>query len=203
MARSAVNNRIVGQVLSIMDEDGPEVDKDEENDIGQLLQREDEREHVIRDRLSKAIQRMESMTSIGRRHNPLVVRLVKVLVDQRVVEVAMNPVDTKVGKKEEEWELQEVVPQSRSFFGRIVELAVTSHLNKEQGSRAQRHERHGLVGLEYLKPDLILDEFRVVQSSAVEDQIVRERGEDEVYQDTKDPGDEVESNDLSDGIIAC
>lgn len=37
MASSAIHNRVVGEVFTIVDEDGPEVDKDKEGDVGELL----------------------------------------------------------------------------------------------------------------------------------------------------------------------
>ena len=47
VARGAVDDGVVGEVLAVMDEDGPEVDEDEESDVGELLQGEQEGEDVV------------------------------------------------------------------------------------------------------------------------------------------------------------
>jgi hypothetical protein len=127
------------------------------------------------------------MASVGRRHDPLVMRLVKVLVDEWVVQIAMNPVDAEVGEDEEDGELGEVVPKSRAFIGRIVELAVSADFEAHQRGCAERHERHGLVGLNDLEPDLVLDELGVVQGTLVEDEDVRERSKEEVDEESENP----------------
>lgn len=64
---------------------------------------------MIRDRLSEAIEWMESMRCEWCGHDPFVVRLVQVSVDHGVMQTAMNPVDQKISEQEEEWELQPIV----------------------------------------------------------------------------------------------
>jgi len=142
------------------------------------------------------------MASVGRRHDPLVMRLVKVLVDEWVVQIAMNPVDAEVGEDEEDGELGEVVPKSRAFIGRIVELAVSADFEAHQRGCAERHERHGLVGLNDLEPDLVLDELGVVQGTLVEDEDVRERSKEEVDEESENPDNEVQCNELTENIVA-
>nr|GFD55168.1 hypothetical protein [Tanacetum cinerariifolium] len=46
MARSAVDDRRVVCILSIMDEDSPDVDKDKESNVCKLLEWKEEREDV-------------------------------------------------------------------------------------------------------------------------------------------------------------
>ena len=46
--------------------------------------------------LGKAVDGVESVARVGRRHDPFVVRLVERFVDQRMVQTSMNPVDEKV-----------------------------------------------------------------------------------------------------------
>ena len=67
------------------------------------------------------------MACIRRGHNPLVVRLMKALVNERVVEVAMDPVDAEVGKEQEDRELSDCVPQSWTLIDGIVKLAVATN----------------------------------------------------------------------------
>lgn len=202
MASRTIDNRVICEVLAVVDENRPEVDKDEEGDIGQLLQREEKGKDMVRQRLREAIERVEGMASVGRRHDPLVMRLVKVLVDEWVVQIAMNPVDAEVGEDEEDGELGEVVPKSRAFIGRIVELAVSADFEAHQRGCAERHERHGLVGLNDLEPDLVLDELGVVQGTLVEDEDVRERRKEEVDEESENPDNKVQCNELTENIVA-
>ena len=127
------------------------------------------------------------MAGEGRGHDPLVVRLVKVLVDERVVEVAMDPVDAEVGEDEEDGELEEVVPHAGALLGGVVKLAVASNLEAHEGRGAEGHEGHGLVGLDDLEPDLVLDELGMVEGALVEDEEVGERRKEEVHNDAEDP----------------
>lgn len=76
VAGRTVHDRAVGDVLAIMNEDGPQVDKSEQEDVGKLLQGEDEGEDVVRDTLGPAIERVEGVRGIRARHDPFVVRLV-------------------------------------------------------------------------------------------------------------------------------
>jgi hypothetical protein len=85
VARRPVYDGRVGNVLPVVDHDSPDVDEDEEEHICILLQREDEREDVVRYGLRKAVDGMKRMRSIWRGHDPLVVRLVQALVHPWVV----------------------------------------------------------------------------------------------------------------------
>lgn len=187
VAGSTVDDRVVGEVLAVVDHNGPEVDKDEEEDVGHLLQREDEGEDVVRDGLHEAVDGVEGMAGKGRRHDPLVVRLVQVLVDPRVVQVSVNPVDPEIGEDEEEGELEDVVPQARSLGGDVVELAEAADFEQEERRSEERHEGHRLVGLDDLEPDLVLDVLGVVHGALVKDEDVGQCCEDEVDNKTKDP----------------
>lgn len=172
MACSTVDDRVVGEILAVVDHDRPEVDKHKECNIGHLLKRKDEREDVVRQGLSEAIKRVEGVAGKGSRHNPLVVKLVQILVDQTVVKPAMSPVDAKVGKKKEEWELKEVIPQAGSIFGGVVQFAVASNFEEEEGRCDDGHDWHGLVGCNDLHADLIFNESRVLKGALVEDEYV-------------------------------
>ena len=57
MTGRTVHDGAVGDVLAIMNEDGPQVDKSEQEDVGKLLQGENEGEDVVRDTLGPAIER--------------------------------------------------------------------------------------------------------------------------------------------------
>lgn len=53
---------------------------------------------------------MESVRGERRGHDPLVVRLVQLLVEHRVVQGTVDPVDEEVGEADEEGELEKQVP---------------------------------------------------------------------------------------------
>ena len=110
MAGGSVDDGRVGDVFAIVNHDGPDVDEHEQGDVGELLERQHEGEDVVWDGLSEAIERVEGVRGKGRRHDPLVVRLVQALVNHRVVQTAVDPVDEEVGEEQEQRELEEVVP---------------------------------------------------------------------------------------------
>jgi hypothetical protein len=180
VASRAVDDRVVGKILAIMNHDGPEVDKDEEDNVGMLLQGEHEDEQVVGRRLSEAIQRVEGVASKGSRHDPFVVSLVEVLVDARVVKASVNPVDAEVGEDEEQRVLENVVPEARAILGGVVKLAVAANLEEEDASRDEGNGRQSVQSRLNLKPDLVLDELGVVQGALVEDEEVGEATEQEV-----------------------
>ncbi len=96
MASSAIDDGIVRDIFAIMDHDGPKIYEDEEEDIGELLERENKGKHVVWKALGKTIQGMESVGGKWSGHNPLVVRLMQALVDQWVVQGSVDPVDAVV-----------------------------------------------------------------------------------------------------------
>jgi len=89
------------------------------------LQGKDEGEHVVRNTLGPAIDGVESVRSEGARHNPLVVRLVQSLVNQRVVQPAVDPVDEEIGERDEQWELQDTVVREGLVVKTIVQFGVS------------------------------------------------------------------------------
>lgn len=102
-------------------ENGPEVYPDKHSEEELLVHGEDEYEHVVRQRLQVAIQRVECMRCKGggdyqvsgqyskkqcgrkevSRTKPFVVRLMQPLVANRMMFPPMNPVDQEVRKHQE------------------------------------------------------------------------------------------------------
>lgn len=74
MAGRAVDDGGVGDVFAIVDEDGPHVDEGEEGYVGEFLQREDEGEDVVGHTLREAVERVEGVGRVWRRHDPAMVR---------------------------------------------------------------------------------------------------------------------------------
>lgn len=159
---STVHDGAVGDVLAVMNEDGPEVDEAEKEDVGDLLQGEDEGEDVVWDTLGPAIERVEGVRGIRARHDPLVVRLVQGLVDAGVVQATVDPVDEEIGKADEEGDLEEAVEREGLFGGSVVELGVSADLKNEERSSQQGHWRHCGHGLSDLQTNLVLEEFWVL-----------------------------------------
>lgn len=168
----AVHHRVIRNEFAIVDQNGPNIDKHKERNISQLLKREQEREGVVGDGLSKSIKRVEGMRGKRRGHDPFVVRLVQALVDERVMQPAVDPVDAEVGEHDEEGELQPVVEGEGRVFGGVVELAVAAHLGEHQRHGAERHEGHGDHGLFHLEDDLVAKVLGMLESLLVEDQVV-------------------------------
>lgn len=85
VAGRPVDQRGVGIVFTIVDENGPDVDENEEGDIGEFLKREQEWEEMVWNGLSKSIKRMESMRGERCRHDPLMVGFMQVFVDDGIM----------------------------------------------------------------------------------------------------------------------
>ena len=188
MAGGAVDDGRIGDVLAVVDQHGPDVDPDEQGDVGELLQREDEGEDVVGDALGVAVQRVEGVRGEGRRHDPAVVRLVQVLVDARVVQAAVDEVDAAVGEAEEERELQHVVPPARSLGRRVVHLGVAQDFAEEEGYGEDGHDGGRDEGLLDLLRDLVFEVFGVLEGGVVEDEQVGEGGAEKVDDGAEEPG---------------
>ncbi len=59
--------------------------------------------------LRKPIQWVEGMAGIWSRHDPLVMGLVQRLVNSRMVQTPVDPVDAQIGEQDKQRELQDVV----------------------------------------------------------------------------------------------
>ena len=137
--------------------------------------------------LGEAVERVEGVAGKRRRHDPLVVRLVDVLVDERVVQASVDPVDAEVGEEQEERELQVRVPPAGAVLDPIVQLRVAAHLGHEGRHHEDRHDGDGRHGLADLLPDLVPQEARMRQVDLVVHDHVRQRRAQEVDEQTEDP----------------
>lgn len=182
VACGAVDDWVVGDVLAVVDHDGPDLDEGEEQHVRPLLKGEDEREDMVRQRLGKAVHGVEGDGGEGCRHDPFVVGLVHVLVDPGMVQATMNVVDAAVGEHEEERELEVVVPEARPVGGGVIHLGVSAHLEPEAGRGEERHSWNGGERLANLQRDLVLQVSGVLERIMVENEIIRSRRENEVEQ---------------------
>lgn len=173
MASSTIDQWGVGIVFTVVDEDGPEIDKSEESNVCKLLQGKQEGKQMVRDRLSEAVDWVEGMRSERGRHDPFVVWLVESLVDTRMVQTAVYPVDQKVREQDEEWKLDNVVKREGCLGETIVHLRVSTDFGQHTCSREYGHNWDGLHCLGNLEADLVLEIFRVLRSGLVKDKDIR------------------------------
>lgn len=88
-------------VVSVVDRDGPDVDKDVEGQVEHLVEGEEERVDVVRETLHEAVHWMESVAGERGGDLPQVVWFVEKLVYKLMMQKPMDPVDTHVGEKQE------------------------------------------------------------------------------------------------------
>lgn len=180
MTSRSIDDWRVHDEFSVVNQDGPHVDEDEQPNISDLLKREDEWEDVVWDRLGESIKRVESVGRKWSRHNPLMMWLMQRLVNQWVVQTAVNEVDEEVGEEQEQWELEPLVPGAWSLGCSVVQLRISLKLSCEADRSQERHQWHGRVCLNHLELDLVLEEFWVCECCVVEDEVVGRGGDDEV-----------------------
>lgn len=168
----AIDDWRVGDVFTIVDHHCPNIDEDEECDVRKLLKWQDEGKDVVWHRLRKAVEWMEGMRREWSRHDPLVVWLVEMLVDARMMESSVDPVDEEVGEQQEHWELDDVVPPARTLLGGVVDLAVTSNLKPKCGSCQNGHTGQRLQRLPYFHANLVLQILRMFEGLVIEDEVV-------------------------------
>ncbi|EER40561.1 predicted protein [Histoplasma capsulatum H143] len=126
-----------------MNQDSPDVDEDKKEDIGKFLQGEEEGEIVVGDTLSVAVDGVEGVGGVRAWHNPFVVGLMQVLIDEGVVKAAVDPVDEEVGEDDEERELEVVVERKGSVFEVVVHFCIPADLEEEDGSCEDGHDWEG------------------------------------------------------------
>lgn len=187
VAGGAVDDGRVVRVLAVVDQDSPDVDEDEEGNAGNLGEWEQEWEDVVRETLGVTVGRVEGVRGKRGGHDPLVVRLVDVLVHPGMMQATVDPVDAQVREEDEERNLEVVVPASRAFVCRVVELGVAADLGEEPRDGEDGHDGEGDVGLLHLELDLVFEVARVVEGGLVEDEEVGSTGEDVVHEDAEEP----------------
>lgn len=89
--------------------------------------------------LCEAIHRVEGVAGIRCRHDPLVMWFVQRLVNRRIVQTPVDPVDTQIGEGNEQRELEEVVECKRSVRRSVVEFPKTTNFKQEEGRGENCH----------------------------------------------------------------
>lgn len=187
--------------VSVVDQNGPDLDQNEHDQVQVSLHRADEDKDVVGQRLNKAVGRVESQSSKGSRYNPLVVRLVNVLVDARVVLQTVNPVNGDIVESHVQHSRKD--HEAPAIFVDIgVQQAVTPHLGEENGQGHEVDEWHSRHGGDNLLANLVLQETRVVFQAAVKDEIVREGREYPVQRAGTELGENKNRYDLAIDVVA-
>lgn len=135
---------------------------------------------MVRNALSPAIQRVERITSVRRGYDPFVMRLVESLVDHRVVQSTVNPVDAKVRKRDKQRILDVVVERIRGLCREIVELGESLRFGHEEWSCQGGHDGHCAQCLPNLHRDLIAQELGVLHRSMVIYEVVGDSCAEEI-----------------------
>jgi hypothetical protein len=92
----------------------------------------------------------------------------------------VNEVDAKVGKYEEERELEPVIPWVWGIFKSIVEFGGAADFSEEEWYGEDGDEGHAIYCLGDFHLDLVLEEFGVLEGGFIEDKYVGERRDNEV-----------------------
>jgi len=135
------------------------------------VKRKDKGKDVVWNALRITIKRMECMARIGSWHNPLVMWLVEVLVDEWVMKAPVDQVDEAICECNKERELEEVVPHWNICCADI-QQRVTPDFSKEERDGADGHDRESGICLGDFLSDLVLEELGVIERSLVEDEDV-------------------------------
>ena len=122
---------------------------------------------------------MEGVACERRRHDPFVVRFVQTLVQEGMVQAAVDPVDAEVSEHNEERELNPVVGFAKDGEERVREVgrvvideAVAPDFGDEEGDGEDSHYRDRLERLLDFHAHLIFEVFGVLEGGFVEDEEV-------------------------------
>lgn len=94
---------------------------------------------MIGQALRITIKGVERVTGVRRGHDPLVVGLVKSLVHKRMVKSTVDQVDESICERNEQRELEIIVP-ARNLACGLVELGVATDLKKEPRGSENGHD---------------------------------------------------------------
>lgn len=131
------------------------------------------------------------MAGVWSWHDPLVVRLVENLINTRMVQSTVDKIDPEIGKHQEDRELKPHVTLS-VVLDVLVEFRVSADLQQETRCGEDGHHWDRSHGLRNFLPHLIFEEFGVLKSVFIENEYVRKRCEDEIYEEAENPAMRVE-----------
>lgn len=203
VASSSVHHRVIGNIVSVVDHDGPEVDKGEQQQVRHLVQRQEHRIQVVWQRLREAVHRMEGVGSKWSANNPLVVRFMQTLVHGGPVQPAVEEVDAAVGEENEHGELQPEHLPSTGLFGNVeIQLGEAVQLQEEERDGERHHNGDSGHGLPELQGDLVLQVSGMVEDLLVENENVGRRRHEKIQEPAEDGGDDKKREELSEHIAS-
>jgi len=122
--RTIENNTIVS-TSTIVNANGPEVDKRKQEQVQEFVHREHEHENVVWSRLQESVHWVKRVTSERSGDDPFVVKLVNRSIQDRVVKITVNPINERVSEYQVKDHLQaSAEPIDGCNRQLIVELAV-------------------------------------------------------------------------------
>lgn len=201
VARRTIDNGVVGQVLTIVNQHSPDVDETKKTQVSQLLEREEEREDVVWQTLHVTINWVESMRGKGGRNDPLVMRLVQALVHSRRMQPTVDAVDQCIGENQEQGEGEKEVGPAAVVLNAPVKLGVALGLQNKPGHSKCSHNGNGRGGLSDLESHLILEILRVLEIIVIENEDVREKGSQTIQDPAEHSGDSQKREGLTDNVV--
>ena len=90
--------------------------------------------------LGEAVEWVECVARVRRRHDPPVMRFVQCFVHSWMMQCPMDPIDEEICEHDEEGELKSVVQGEGSFGWGVVELCVSAHFSEEEHDGENGHD---------------------------------------------------------------
>lgn len=122
--------------------------------------------------LCPAIQRVKSVASERRGHDPFMMRLVKPAVDEGMVQTTVNPIDSTIGEADEERVLQECISPKRRFAREVIKFGPSADLGNEEGNSENGHDGHCTQSLVDLLADLVGKVAGMLEKTLIEERVV-------------------------------
>lgn len=103
------------------------------------------------------------------------------------MQTPVYPVYAEICKEDEQWELEEVVPQSRAIGSGIVYLGITANFGQEESGGKCSHSGEATKGLFDFEAHLVLEVFGMLEGCLVKDKVVGEACTDKVNDNAEEP----------------
>jgi len=184
-----------------VDHDRPNVDNDKQAEIKVLVEREEENEEVIGQRLHVAVKGMKGVRCVRSRNDPLVMGLVESLINPRNVQPAMDPVDAHIGEEEEE-ENREGPVRDAVVADVVVKPRVALDLTPKPRKGKEGETRDGREGAFELEADLVLEKTRVLHLIVIVEKEIGKARKGQVEQPASSARNDEERDGDSNVIVA-
>ncbi|CAK9107656.1 Postreplication repair E3 ubiquitin-protein ligase rad18 (RING-type E3 ubiquitin transferase rad18) (UV radiation sensitivity protein 2), partial [Durusdinium trenchii] len=190
------------ELVTRVDKDGPDVDQDKSPEVEPLVHGHHEDEQVVRYPLHETIDWVEGVRCKWRHDEPFVVPLVAVLVEQRVVQQAVDPVDEAVVPHQETEQAPKRVLHG-ALVQTVVELRVPSNFCHKEWQVEENHERDRGARGPNLPGYLVFQKLWVLLDSLIEQNDIRKGRHAKVQHVTARHGQHGETERLPLDVILC